>query len=70
MAPIHKKEGLYEPLLTVMAQVLPSLEFPNVVVLYAVVRRNMHMSAKERKRKPAKERKRALPRKNCKQPVV
>ena len=51
------------------------LEFPNAVVLNAVVRR---MSAKERKRKSAKERKRAqkggkkrkraLMRKNCKQP--
>ena len=35
------------------------LEFPNVVVLNAVVRRNTQMRAKERKRKAAKERKRA-----------
>ena len=34
----------------------------------AVVRRNTQMSAKERKRKGAKERKRALLRENCKQP--
>ena len=53
------------------------LQFPNAVVLNAVVRRNTQMSAKERKRKSAKEhkraqkgakeRKRALLRKNCKQ---
>ena len=36
-----------------------TLKFPNAVVLNAVVRRNTQMSAKERKRKFAKERKRA-----------
>ena len=55
-----------------------NLKFPNAVVLNAVGHRNMPMCAKERKRaqksanaraqKGAKERKRALPRKNCKQP--
>ena len=54
------------------------LRFPNAVVLNAVGRRNTQMSAKERKCKSAKQRKRAqkgakeckrmLPRKNCKQP--
>ena len=60
------------------------LQFPNAVVLNAVGRRNtqmranernrVQMSAKERKRKSAKEqkgskeRRRALPRKSCKQP--
>ena len=59
-----------------------SLQFPNAVVLNAVGRRNTQMSANAHKRaqtqvrkrgqkgktEPLSERKRALPRKNCKQP--
>ena len=47
------------------------LKYPNVVILNAVGRRNMQMSAKERKsanEKSAKEQKRALLRTSCKQP--
>ena len=58
--------------------ILSNLQFPNVVVLNAVGRRNTQMRAKWCKwaqkstnaspQKSAKGRKRALPRKNCKQP--
>ena len=47
-----------------------NLQFPNAAIpkFNAVDRVNTQLSAKERKRKSAKERKRALPLKICKQP--